>query len=148
MARKKILCVCAGNTCRSPMLAALLQDAFDRLGKKYKTESAGYTDEAFEHKRAAPEWEVVRRRGETTIDLREHVARHVSEIGDLSRFSLILGLSPRAKEALIERGVVPRRIRVVNAPDGVPDPYGLGQKVYDECFKTLHSAVKDLVRYL
>src|ERR1700720_3677415 len=103
-----VLCVCAGNTCRSPMFAEVLKQELAKLGRHISVESAGYLPRAGDGLPAANEWAVGS--GETGIDLSSHRSRRIDGIGDLNRFDLVICLNQAAVKAINELGVKPERV--------------------------------------
>lgn len=88
--RPLILCVCTGNTCRSPMAAALLRQALDKRGREdILVESAGlaagFASPATEHAVA-----VMREIG---LDLSGHRSRPLTEtlVADAARIVAMTG---------------------------------------------------------
>ena len=88
----KILIVCRGNTCRSPMYAALLQDKLKRQGREATVESAGILASA-KGQPAAREW--LEMRSYTHVDLNEHRSRWIGDL-DLNVFDTIICLDEDA----------------------------------------------------
>lgn len=130
----RILVVCKGNTCRSPMFAAVLRRRYAELGylEFIEVESAGY-DQSARGQNAAPEWFELQR--ETGVDLSEHKSRWIGDLV-LSRYNLILCMDQLASDAVIERGVSGRTsVLVVNHREGgIKNPWGGGVDAYRECF--------------
>jgi tRNAThr (cytosine32-N3)-methyltransferase len=126
----RILCVCSGNTCRSPMLAALLRA---RLGARAVVESAG-TGAATGDAASDGAVRAMRRRG---LSLAEHRSRPLSAV-DLASVDWVLTMSARHSAAVLAAGVPAAKVRVVNADqDGVPDPFGGSDGDYEACAQVL-----------
>jgi protein-tyrosine-phosphatase len=132
-----ILCVCTGNTCRSPMLAALLRAQLTAAGRlDVLVESAG-TGAADGDPASAGAQRAMARRG---LDLDGHVSRNLQEV-DLSAVDLILCMSSAHAAAVRAQGVPPQMIQVVQAEQGgVPDPYGGDDRIYEQCAAVLERA--------
>ena len=145
---RKILCVCSGNTCRSPMMQAILQHSLKKLGVNgVSIESAGTIKESTSQRineHAALE---LRKRG---FSLEQHMSRYVSNIGELTVFSLVLcaGL----EQATEVRALCPEiadRIQIVNAESGgIPDPWGQGPEAYEKCASMIEAAMDKISRTL
>jgi protein-tyrosine-phosphatase len=115
---RRILIVCAGNTCRSPMAAALAQHL---LGTEVQVESAGFAADAGS---AATRYavQVMNERG---LDISRHKARHLSEI-KLSDYHLLIALEPSIARRFSRQQIDDSKIRFID----VSDPYNKGIEAY------------------
>jgi protein-tyrosine-phosphatase len=114
-----ILCVCTGNTCRSPMAAALLKQALDKQGRgDILVESAGLA--AMEGQPASPQ--AIAALAEWDLDLSCHRSRPLTP--ELARQAhKLVAMTPEHAAVLTFRlGVSPDNILVPG--HGVSDPYG------------------------
>ena len=118
----RVLCVCTGNTCRSPMAQALLQCEADRLGLPVAAASAGLA--AFPGDPATEA--AVRVMAEQGIDLQNHRARALTPYL-LEESDYVICMSDSHRAALLP--YVPAE-KLVVPPDGVPDPFGGDETVY------------------
>lgn len=126
---QRILCVCTGNTCRSPMLQALLADALARAGVAATVESAGTGAFAGEPASAGALAAMARRR----LDLSRHRSRPVGSL-DLAVFDRIYAVSSRHAAFVRAQGVPAARIHVLAADrGGIADPFGGDDAVYEAC---------------
>lgn len=117
--RPLVVCVCTGNTCRSPMAAALLRRALDKRGREdILVESAGLAARA-----AAPASEnAVAALAEIGLDLSGHLARPFTP--DMaSAAARIVAMTDGHAALLTGRYAVPPG-RVTVPPGGIPDPFG------------------------
>jgi len=158
-----ILVVCTGNTCRSPLGAAILADRLRRrgAGAAYAVESAGTA--ATPGLPASPEAvEVARERG---LDLTAHRSRPVTP-DLLARARLILTMTREHKETLVRLhpGVADRTFTfkgyagVAGAADRDPsgggdaedirDPIGCGLEAYRRTADDIESVVDRVVERL
>jgi len=131
----KILCVCTGNTCRSPMLAAMLRAELARTHAQGQltVESAGTA--AGDGMPASPE--AVACMAELGLDLTTHRSRHVDAL-DLASFDRVLCMTSAHAAYVRSRGVPAASLEVVNADGGgVPDPYGGSPRDYAACVQVL-----------
>jgi protein-tyrosine-phosphatase len=137
-----ILCVCTGNTCRSPMLAALLRGQIAQRGiEGVQVESAGTGAGAGEP--ATPQ--AVTTMAGSGLDLRAHRSRHVSGV-DLAAIDRVLCMTSSHAAFIRSLGVPANRIQVVNADQGgVPDPFGGTLADYELCARTLERFVGDFM---
>ncbi len=128
-----ILCVCTGNTCRSPMLATLLRGLVAQRGIEVQVTSAGTG--AGDGEPATPQ--AVSTMAGFGLDLRGHRSRHVNSV-DLSTVDHVLCMTSSHAAYIRSLGVPASRIQVVNAEQGgVPDPFGGTLADYELCARTL-----------
>lgn len=140
----RILCVCTGNTCRSPMLAVLLDAALHRKGLDATVESAG-TAAAPGESASAGAQAAMARRGH---DLTRHRSRPLADL-DLTGFDHILTVSSRHAAFVRAQGVPAERISVVAADrGGVPDPWGGDLADYEAAALTLEAEAARLAQSL
>jgi protein-tyrosine-phosphatase len=141
---KKALCVCFGNTCRSPMMQVLLQQ---QLGQQVRVESAGIREgcagqSANEHS--------VLCMSERGIDLTGHQSRWVGDL-DLSEYSHIVCVGE--PEAQVVCGLLPQGSKTVvlianESRGGVPNPYEKGLDAYRECLATLDEVLPPIAKLI
>lgn len=137
----RILCVCLGNTCRSPMAAAVLE----RLGgSRIAAESAGTRPRAAGAPASAG---ALRAAGTRGYDLGSHRARALVP-DDFRRFDLILAADAptlAAARAMRPAGMTtPLGLLLDYAPDAaerdIPDPYDTGD--YDGALDQIEAAAR------
>jgi len=156
----KILCVCTGNTCRSPMLMTLLRAASARLAEQ-RAEQEQLTEDILSLERPLLEVEsagTAALSGEPAssyartcmelrgLDLSDHLSRHIEEV-DLPSFDQILCMTSSHAAALRTRGVPAKKLTVVNAEaGGVPDPFGGNLNQYETCANVLDQVARNLAK--
>ena len=125
--KKRLLAVCTGNTCRSPMAAAVLARILTEKGltEAYTADSAGVA--AFDGQPASPN--AVTAAQEEGLDLSAHLSHRITleEIVEAERIFVM----SEEHRALISK-VVPgssEKIAVMQ----LPDPYGGDLEEYRRC---------------
>jgi protein-tyrosine phosphatase len=146
----KILTVCLGNICRSPMAEGILRHLADERGITIRTDSAGTGDY---HVGEAPDPRAVRAMQRHGIDITDLRARQFTA-ADYHAFDLILAmdatnlrnirdLAPDAE--LLEKA----RLVMDHAPGHplreVPDPYFGGNEGFDQVHAMLVQACSRLL---
>lgn len=130
----EILFVCTGNTCRSPMAEALLNDKAQKLGLPLHASSAGLA--AFTGDTASDN--AVEVMAEIGIDISAHRATRLS-IYALESSDIIVCMSESHKAAL------PTFPNVIVPIGGVSDPYGSGCGAYRKCRDELSKFIDEMI---
>ncbi len=120
---KKVMFICSGNTCRSPMAAALYAD-YLKKNKIDRIEVASAGVSAFSGDTATPEAiEVCKERG---VDLTYHRSRRLN-FEDLNTTDLFVCMTESHSDIIHGLG----KMNTVTL--GVPDPYCRGIEAYRAC---------------
>lgn len=148
----RVLFVCLGNICRSPLSEAYARQRAAALGLKLEVDSAGTLSYHAGERADEGTFELAARRG---LDISAHRARQVT-VADFSHYDLVLAhdahnlveLGSRCPPPLLDKV---RRLMDF-APDSghgdVPDPYGGGPPAFDRAFQCIREGVDGLLQDL
>lgn len=140
----QIACICTGNTCRSPMLEALLKDALAKAGVDAAVSSAGVAAQPG----AAASAHSVTCMAERGLDIRSHKATNASQL-DLGAIDMFWCMSTNHAMALFDAGVPQERLFVCNGnKGGVPDPFGGDLTEYRHCADVLETCAAEIATAL
>lgn len=142
----RVLFVCTGNTCRSPMAAAALVNELGPDAARVAVESAGTSAQEGQPASTGTR-DLLLAQG---IDLSGHRARRAT--ASLVRDAdFVLVMEPLQRRALQALGARPEKVHVLSefpAPGepGLPvsDPYGSSKEAYEECWRRIRVHVERL----
>lgn len=146
----RLLFVCTGNTCRSPMAAALARRAAERRGLRVEIRSAGTSAVPG---RPASTGAVLAAR-EEELDLSGHLSAPLTPEG--ARWAdLVVGMTPshvQAAAGMTEEGEVVLLADFLpeddpERGDPVPDPVGGGLEGYREVLHLLRGGVEGILEH-
>ena len=143
----KIIFICTGNTCRSPMAKVIAEAVFSNMPISFA--SAGVAATSFS---PASELALAAAK-ENGLDLSDHVSKAVTE-GDLAESDLALTMTESHKLYLL--GAYPKYEKKIfticeystGLRQDVADPFGGGNREYDSCFKQLRKLMNKLKKKL
>ena len=137
---KKVLFVCTGNTCRSPIAEKVFNALCKENNLPFTATSAGVcTISGLPMSENSAQ--VLKEQG---IDPTPFTSTSIDEV-DLSQIDCFGALTEEHKEALeYDFGVESEKIAVLN----VDDPYGGSVAIYRMCFDEIKAAVNELINKL
>lgn len=133
----EILFVCTGNTCRSPMAAALLNDKAQKRGLPIHASSAGLA--AFTGDSASEN--AIKVMKEIGVDISSHRATRLS-IYAIDSSDVVVCMSRSHKAAL------PDLKKIITFKNDVTDPYASDVDVYRNCRDELSHSIDELIETL
>ena len=146
----KILMVCTGNTCRSPLAAAALASELGPDRERVEVGSAGTAASTLGP--ASPESMAIA--AAAGLDLDGHRARRLTE--ELAKAADLVIVMEAAHRTAVERfGVPAERVKVMSewpepGEPGLPvsDPFGGSMESYEECWRRIQHHVRRMVPHV
>ncbi|HHV50733.1 MAG TPA: low molecular weight phosphatase family protein [Clostridiales bacterium] len=141
----RILFVCTGNTCRSPMAAVLMRRELDKRGREdIIIDSAGLA--AFGQPASPNAIAVIRELDERYSKLLENHKSSMVTREMLDQSDVIAVMSNSHARGVIALGADPGRVHILSADgfQGIEDPFGGDIEVYRRTRDQLEKAVKNL----
>lgn len=147
----KILLVCLGNICRSPMAEGILRDMIAKQGLGHATDSAGTGDY---HVGETPDRRAMKAMRDQGIDISDLRARHFRST-DFEEFDLLLAMDAsnlRNMRAIAPTPALAEKAKLIMdfAPEHrlreVPDPYFGGDEGFVEVYDMLTVACANVLK--
>ena len=151
--RIRVLFVCLGNICRSPLGEGIFEHHVTRLGRRHEfvIDSAGTGSW---HVGETPDPGSVRAAMENGVDISGQRARHLQR-EDFERFDLIVAMdrsnrdTVRALVELPEHRLVLLRQFDPEAPGAdVPDPWGMAHDAFVDVFRIVERCMDGLLAHV
>ena len=142
----KVVFVCTGNTCRSPMAEYLMKDYCKKKNLKIYAESRGL---ACSNGKPISENSLIAL-SNVGIDAKEHVSSSFT-LKDLFDADLVVTMTQSHKDALIYHFNAGENVKTFGEITGlgnVVDPYGLSIYEYEKCREQIEKGIPIIVDYL
>ena len=136
----KILFLCGGNTCRSPLSERIMKKKAEENGLSIETESAGL--EAFSGDEASAYTILAAKK--MGIDLRNHRSRKFSYYM-ADEYDLFVVMTKKQKEVLSEV-VSENKIHILYG--GIADPSDESEEAYSDCAEKISEGIDELINML
>ena len=149
----KVLFICLGNICRSPLAQGIFEKMIKDVGleEKFIVDSAGTSNW---HRGESPHHLSIQVAEQNGIDISRQRGRMV-DLNDNNEFDYIITMDNSNKENLIhEFNFSPQKVIKMREFDenfrgaDVPDPYGHKVKTFEELYKLLENCIKNFITFL
>ncbi len=137
----RILFVCSGNTCRSPMAMAIYGKISREMGISSSCSSAALG--FFTEDKVSENAVIVC--NEIGLDISHHKPRPIRE-HDVLVADIFVAMTEQHAEILSFLGIPRNRIYILG--DGVPDPYGSDIATYRKCRIYIEKSIREFCRLL
>jgi protein-tyrosine phosphatase len=138
----KILMVCLGNICRSPLAEGIMQHLVDEAGLDWQIDSAGTGDW---HVGEGPHHGSVRVARSRGIDISKQVCR-LFRVSDFDEFDLILVMDKSNLAnilAMARNHADKQKVKLLLDDKEVPDPYYTN--LFEEAFDLIEAGCKKII---
>ncbi len=144
---ERILVICTGNICRSPMVEALLRQELHQAGRNVEIRSAG-VGALVNYPADEPARERMKQRG---LDLEAHRAQQFnSELGHWADLILVMEKAQREAVADIDPTARGKTYLLGHWQGGkeIPDPYKRPDSVYTEALALIDESLPSWIKKL
>lgn len=152
MSKKRVLFVCLGNICRSPLAEGVFRDYLAKNGLEdhWEVDSAGTSGW---HNGELPDRGSIRIAAENGVDIRDQRSRQLV-VEDFDRFDYIVGMDAsnlkkiRALREPTDGQLLLMRDFDASAPGtDVPDPWSHGDDAFRSVYRILEGCMPGLMRH-
>ena len=140
----KILMVCLGNICRSPLAEGIMQHLADKAGLNWQIDSAGTGDW---HVGQGPDRRSVKAAADEGIDISKQVCR-LFRTRDFDGFDLILVMDKSNLSnvlAMARNDEDRKKVKMLLGDKVVPDPY-YDDSQFAPVFKLIEAGCKEIIK--
>jgi len=144
--KKKLLMVCLGNICRSPLAHGIMEALAKQQGLDWQVDSAGTGNW---HVGEPPDRRSIRTARAHGIDISDQVCRvfRISDfdtydhifVMDKNNLSDVLALAPNEEDA--------KKVKLLLGDKIVPDPY-YDDTLFEPVFKMIEHGCKEIIKHL
>lgn len=149
----KILMVCLGNICRSPMAQGILENKAAEKGLNITVDSAGTSDYHIDQE---PDHRAIAKAKEYGIDISHYRGRQI-DVADFKTFDRIFVMDASNYENTLlvaESDEDKSKVEMIlnlsnpNSNMSVPDPYFGGEEGFENVYRLLNSACDVLIEQI
>ncbi|TWR29705.1 low molecular weight phosphotyrosine protein phosphatase [Mucilaginibacter pallidiroseus] len=140
----KILMVCLGNICRSPLAEGIMQHLADEAGLNWQVDSAGTGKW---HIGQSPDMRSIKAARDQGVDISKQVCR-LFTVADFDEFDLILVMDKSNLgnvRDMARNDADRKKVKLLLGNDIVPDPY-YDDELFAPVFKLIEAGCKEIIK--